>query len=227
MTEEETSAEPGYLNPAEARVLGSLLEKEMTTPDYYPLSLNGLTNACNQKSNRQPVMLMEEAMVREMADSLRERKLVMMVHEADARVPKFKHSIENLFQLDRGERAVLCELLLRGPQTASELRTRCARMHPFSDSAEVERTIGGLLNYPGRPLAGRLSRQSGQKEQRYMHLLSGPLEELPAGPSPSPSPGGSTGDHQRISALEAEVAQLRTEVEELKKALEVFRRQFE
>lgn len=220
------------LNPVEGRVLGCLLEKERTTPEYYPLSINGLTNACNQKSNRRPVMSLDGATVREAADTLREKKLAMMFHGADARVPKFKHTLGNLFELEPGEVAILCELLLRGPQTPGELRTRAERMHRFENLAEAEGALKSLLEYPVNPLVTLLPRQAGQKEQRYMHLLSGPPSEEDLAPPPSesaPAPfqAAASGDPQRLEQLEGDVAQLRTEVAELRAELERFRREFE
>jgi uncharacterized protein len=219
------------LNPIEARVLGCLLEKERTTPEYYPLSLNALTNACNQKSNRRPVLLLEEGSVREAADGLREKKLAMMFHGADARVPKFKHTLENLFELEPGERAILCELLLRGPQTPGELRSRCERMHPFENLAAVESALQSLLDYPIHPLVAQLPRQPGQKEQRYLHLLSGPpsseeLAEQAVDASPVPVRAAPARE-ERFERLEEEVAKLRTEIEELRSLFDRFRAQFE
>jgi len=227
MMEEHDDAQTDFLNPAEARVLGCLLEKEVTTPEYYPLSLNALTNACNQKSNRNPSMLLEETMVREAADALRTKSLVMMFHGAESRVPKFKHTIDSVFQLNSGERAILCELLLRGAQTAGELRTRCERLHPFADIATVEDALQSLATFPGRPLVSKLPRQTGQKEQRWRHLLSGPSE-----PDSAPAPTGSMEERlppppSRLQQLEEEVARLRSEVTELRDVFAEFRKQFD
>lgn len=235
MPEDDIPADPSpenadslYLNPVEARVLGCLIEKEKTTPEYYPLTINSLTNACNQKSNRRPVMLLEATAVREAADSLREKKLVMMFHGADARVPKFKHTLSQVFELEPAERAVLCELLIRGPQTPGELRSRCERMHPFPDAAAVESTLQSLLEYPSTPLIAKMPRQPVQKEQRYSHLLSGPPPEETASHSePGPTPTAVSPDRERLERLEEEVARLRAETDELRAALERFRAQFE
>lgn len=172
---EQNETESPLLTATEARLLGCLLEKERTTPANYPLSLNALTNACNQKSNRNPVLSLDEKEVREAADTLREKKLVMMFHGADARVPKFKHTLPNRFELEAPETAILCELLLRGPQTPGELRTRCARMHPFADLGAIDRALDSLMDYPIAPLVARVPRQPGQKEQRYRQLLSDPI----------------------------------------------------
>jgi uncharacterized protein len=217
------------LSPTETRVLGSLLEKEVTTPEYYPMTLNALTNACNQKSNRHPVMLLEDFAVREAADSLRARKLAMMFHGAEARVPKFKHTIENVYQLEPGERAVLCELLLRGPQTPGELRNRCERLHPFPDLDAVEQTLTSLAEYPVNPLVARLPRQPGQKEQRFIQLLSASpeIEQAGAEQPPLPRASGDAGTGNRLTALEQEVVRLKEEVGELREVMEQFRKQFE
>jgi uncharacterized protein len=217
------------LSPTETRVLGSLLEKEVTTPEYYPMTLNALTNACNQKSNRHPVMLLEDFAVREAADSLRARKLAMMFHGAEARVPKFKHTIENVYQLEPGERAVLCELLLRGPQTPGELRNRCERLHPFPDLDAVEQTLTSLAEYPVNPLVARLPRQPGQKEQRFIQLLSASpeIEQAGAEQPPLPRASGEAGTGNRLTALEQEVVRLKEEVGELREVMEQFRKQFE
>ncbi len=222
-----------FLTPVEARVLGCLLEKEVTTPEYYPLTLNALTNACNQKSNRFPTMLLDDSTVREAADRLRTRKMAMMFHGADARVPKFKQTLENVFNLEPGERAILCELLLRGPQTPGELRTRCQRLKVTLDIPAIEEALESLIDYPNRPLVGKLPRQPGQKEQRYVHLLSGPPDPLePTQPNQPPpaahtSPASSLTQLDRIRTLEEEVAALRAELTELKETVQQFRQQFE
>ena len=228
MSENETPfhEESFTITPMEARVLGCLLEKERTTPENYPLSTNALTNACNQKSNRRPVMLLEEEAVRDTADSLRTKKLVMMFHGADARVPKFKHTISNVFQLEAAEIAILCELLLRGPQTPGELRGRCERLHPFEGAAAVESTLRSLMEYPVTPLVTLMPRQPGQKEQRYAHLLSGPPPEE-AESTDTPTIQLASPTQERLDRLEIEVAQLRQETTALRAELERFRLQFE
>lgn len=219
--------ETPLLTQLEARVLGCLLEKEKTTPEYYPLTINALTNACNQKSNRRPVMLLEAETVREVADALREKKLVMMFHGADARVPKFKHTIQNVFQLEPGEIAILCELLVRGPQTPGELRGRCERMHRFPDAASVETTLQSLLDYPVTPLVARMPRQPGQKEQRYAQLLSEPPPEETDTSESQTVQSLASPTQERLDRLEQEVAELRQETTDLRAELERFRRQFE
>lgn len=228
MSEHETlpNEDSILITPVEARVLGCLLEKERTTPENYPLSTNALTNACNQKSNRRPVMLLEEEAVRDTADSLRTKKLVMMFHGADARVPKFKHTLSNVFQLEKAEMAILCELLLRGPQTPGELRGRCERLHPFENASAVETTLTALLEYPVTPLVTLMPRQPGQKEQRYAHLLSGPPpEEAPSADAPPVQLASPT--QERLDQLELEVSQLRHDMVAMRAELERFRQQFE
>ena len=206
------------LHPIEVRVLGSLLEKEVTTPEYYPLSLNALVAACNQKSNRDPVMRFDESTVEEALRSLRDKGLLLAISGAGSRVPKYGHRISEKLNLGRREQAILCELMLRGPQTLGELRNRGERMHHFDDLAEVEAVIERLPE-----LIAKLPRRPGEKEQRYAHLLSGPPtvaeEEAPEAAPPV------RGD--RITVLEAEVALMRSEIEDLKQQFAGFRRQFE
>src|SRR5271156_1780022 len=156
------------LDPVEARVLGSLLEKEITTPEYYPLSLNALLNACNQKSNRDPMVHFDEETVDRVLDVLRDKGLLLNITGAGSRVPKYGHRLSEKLNLGRREMAVLCELMLRGPQTLGELRTRAERMHPFDDLAEVESVLDRMPE-----LAVKLPRRPGEKEARYAHLLSG------------------------------------------------------
>ena len=156
------------LHPAEVRVLGSLLEKEVTTPEYYPLSLNALVNACNQKSNRDPVVEFDASTVERALQSLRDKGLLLAITGAGSRVPKYSHRFSEKLNLGRRELAILCELMIRGPQTLGELRTHCERMHPFDDLAEVEAVIDRLPE-----LIVKLGRRPGEKEVRYAHLLSG------------------------------------------------------
>src|SRR6202163_3466447 len=156
------------LTPVEVRVICSLLEKEVTTPEYYPLSLNALVNACNQKSNRDPVVDFDASTVEEALLSLRDKGLLLAITGAGSRVPKYAHRISEKLNLGRRELAILCELMLRGPQTLGELRTHCERLHPFDDLAEVEAVIERLPE-----LIVKLSRRPGEKEVRYAHLLSG------------------------------------------------------
>jgi uncharacterized protein YceH (UPF0502 family) len=214
------------LNEIEVRVLGSLVEKEITTPDYYPLSLNALFNACNQKSNRDPVMALDESEVTQALDSLNEKSLAGHVSSADSRVPKYAHRLPEVFNFDRREMAVLCVLLLRGPQTPGELRGRAERMYKFDDLVVVESALRHLMERDP-PLVKKLARQPGTKESRYAHLLAGDVEGWSA-PEEAP-PVAATGgqDEQRITRLETEVQSLRTEIAALRQQLEDFRKQFE
>src|SRR6202011_2165892 len=157
------------LNDVEARVLGALVEKDVTTPDYYPLSLNALVNACNQKNNRDPVMSLDEETVREALDTLHGKNLAGPAGGADSRVTKYEHRLQEAFNFTRGETAILCVLLLRGPQTPGELRGRTERMHRFEDLTEVQSSLQRLMQRDP-PLVKVLQRQPGTKESRYMHL---------------------------------------------------------
>jgi uncharacterized protein YceH (UPF0502 family) len=214
------------LNEMEARVLGALLEKEITTPDYYPLSLNSLVNACNQKSNRDPVMNLDEDSVRDALRTLHDNSLARSVSAADSRVTKYEHRLQEAFNFDRREAALFCELLLRGPQTPGELRTRAERMHRFDDLSEAQSALQRLMNREP-PLVKVLARQPGTKESRYIHLLSGEAK-----------PVNSTAGHEvpealdrekmdRFSRLSAEMAELRRDMADLKQQFAAFRKQFE
>ena len=214
------------LNEIEVRVLGSLVEKEITTPDYYPLSLNALINACNQKSNRDPVMALDESVVTQALDSLNEKNLAGQVSSADSRVPKYVHRMQEVFNFDRREMAVLCVLLLRGPQTPGELRGRAERMYRFDDLAVVESALRHLMEREP-PLVKKLARQPGTKESRYAHLLAGDVEGWIAPEEAQPVPAAGGQDEQRITRLETEVQSLRTEIADLRHQLEDFRKQFE
>ncbi|MGD0128033.1 MAG: YceH family protein [Terriglobia bacterium] len=214
------------LDEVEVRVLGALLEKEITTPEYYPLSLNALINACNQKSNRDPVMALDESAVRDALDSLTGKNLVGHASSADSRVSKYTHHLQEVFNFDRRESAVLCVLLLRGPQTPGELRGRTERMYRFDDLSVVESALHRLMEREP-PLAMKLARQPGTKESRYAHLLAGELEEwsVPAEPQLVASTAGQ--DDDRITRLETELENLRKEVADLRQQLDDFRKQFE
>ncbi|HZM11870.1 MAG TPA: YceH family protein [Candidatus Limnocylindrales bacterium] len=214
------------LSDIEARVLGALVEKDITTPDYYPLSLNALVNACNQKNNREPVMNLEEGAVRDALNGLHDDGLAGPASGADSRVTKYEHRLQETFNFSRGETAVLCVLLLRGPQTPGELRGRTERMHHFEDLDAVQSSLQKLMQREP-PLAAVLPRQPGTKESRYAHLLSGEVEagELPAARA-VPSSSASGGD-ERLSRLEEAVTALRNEVGELKQQFADFRKQFE
>ena len=220
----EKSMEP-TLTENEVRVLGALIEKDNTTPEYYPLSLNALVNACNQKSNRDPVMQLNENAVRDALSGLQEHRLAGPAGGADSRVTKYEHRTQEVFNFTRGEVALLCVLLLRGPQTPGELRGRTERMHHFETLDDVQSALQKLMQRQP-PLAKVLPRQPGTKESRYVHLLAGDVAvaELP---QTTTAASRESGDGERIARLEEEVGALRREVAELRDQLERFRRQFE
>ena len=221
---------PLQLNPLEVRVLGALIEKDITTPDYYPLSLNALVNACNQKNNRDPVMSLDEDAVRQALSSLQEKRLAGPAGGADSRVAKYEHRLQEVFNFDRREIAILCVLLLRGAQTPGELRGRGERMYHFEALADVESTVQRLMDREP-PLVTVLARQPGTKESRYAHLLCGEQESwntpAPAPGEHQPAPVRNSVDDDRLARLEAEVAALKKEQAELRAQLEAFRKQFE
>ena len=214
------------LNDVEARVLGALIEKDITTPDYYPLSLNALVNACNQKNNRDPVMALDEAAVRDALSGLQELRLAGPAGGADSRVTKYEHRMQNVLNLSRGETAVLCVLLLRGPQTPGELRGRTERMHSFEGLDAVQASLQKLMQREP-PLAAVLPRQPGTKESRYAHLLSGPIDAAEFAAQGPPPVVAVSGTDMRVLRLEEQLASLRNEVSELKQMFEGFRKQFE
>jgi uncharacterized protein YceH (UPF0502 family) len=213
------------LNHIEARVLGALVEKDITTPDYYPLSLNALVNACNQKSNRDPVMNLEEDTVRQSLHTLNEKGLAAPASSADSRVPKYEHRMQEVFNFTRGETALICVLLLRGPQTPGELRGRTERMFQFTGLDDVQSTLLHLMQREP-PLVKLLPRQPGTKEARYAHLFSGDIApaEIPTVPATISS---DEMDSTRITRLEDEVATLRRELADLRQQIVDFRKQFE
>lgn len=206
------------MHAIEVRVLGALLEKEITTPEYYPLSLNALINACNQKSNRDPVVNFDEDTVEQALQSLRDKGLLLSVSGAGSRVVKYGHRISEKLNLGRRELAILCELMVRGPQTLGELRTRAERMHRFDDLEQVESVIERLPE-----LITKLPRRAGEKESRYAHLLSGSPSASEEEQQEAPSPART----DRIGALETQVAEMRRELDELKEQFAGFRKQFD
>ncbi len=214
------------LTEIEARVLGSLIEKDITTPDYYPLSLNALVNACNQKNNRDPVMTLDENAVRDALSTLQEKRLAGPASGADSRVTKYEHRLQEVFNFDRRETAILGVLLLRGPQTPGELRSRTDRMYHFEALDDVVSTLD-RLGQREPPLVRMLPRQPGTKESRYTHLFSGEPPEQPAVPMARASSLDAPPSADRISNLEEEVARLRTELTEVQQQLAPFRKQFE
>jgi uncharacterized protein len=217
------------LTEVETRVLGALIEKDITTPDYYPLSLNALVNACNQKNNRDPVMTLDESSVRDALASLQEKRMAGPASGADSRVAKFEHRLQEVFNFDRKETAIVCVLLLRGPQTPGELRGRTDRMYHFDALEDVVSTLDRLAQREP-PLAIILPRQPGTKESRYMHLFSGEPPEQPSASASTPADGSSASIHStfdRVAALEEEVSRLRTELAEVQQQLAALRKQFE
>ena len=214
------------LTETEIRVLGSLIEKQITTPEYYPLTLHSLTAACNQKNNRNPVMSLTEPEVERGLDSLRDQNLAYVFHGSTSRVPKFKHVAPEILQLNPAELAVMCVLMLSGPQTVGEIRTRGSRLHEFSGLEEVDETLRGLSTRESEPLVVKLPRQSGQKDARYVHLLSGEpdLSYLEAA---TPEPATRRAGSERAPQLEEQVQMLKQQVEELAGQFADFRKQFE
>ena len=214
------------LDQNEVRVLGCLVEKDLATPEYYPLTLNALTNACNQKSNREPVMVLEETDVVRALDSLRKKQLAHQSAEG-VRAAKYCHNLEGQLQLEPEELAVFAELLLRGPQTVGELRNRAERMSPMGDLHAVEELLENLMARE-QPLVTRLPRQPGRKEHRFTHLLSGDPEVDETSQLPDEAARLQVAaEHERISKLEDEVTALRAELVELRSQLQAFRAQFE
>lgn len=207
------------LDPVEARVLGALIEKDLATPDYYPLSLNALTNACNQKTNRDPVTDYDDATVAASVGRLRDKRLAAAVSSAGSRVEKYAHRLADSFNFSSRELALLSVLLLRGPQTPGELRERAGRLHPFDDLEAVESALSRLLERQPAPLVKRLPRAPGTKEHRYAHLFSGDV--LAA----EPEPAAALPD--RVARLEADIEALRRELAALEQEFAAFRRQFE
>jgi len=210
------------LNEVEARVLSALVEKSVTTPDNYPLSLNALVNACNQKSNRYPVMELDSATVGEALVSLRQKGLARIIMGGDSRVPKYQHYFEESYHLTQAESAILCELMLRGAQTAGELRGHVERFNATLSLAEADAVIDGLRKRP-EPLLMELPRTSGRREVRFAHLLAGEpsIEEEAEAAAPRPP------REERLATLEEEVASLRAEIDELREEFATFKQQFE
>jgi len=214
--------DPVVLTAVEARVLGALVEKEITTPDYYPLSLNALVNACNQRSNREPIINVGEDEVRQALNALQDLQLAGHARSSDGRVAKYEHWLGEAYNFSRAEVALLCVLLLRGPQTPGELRGRTERLHRFDEISDV---LGGLQKLMDRDpaLVAILPRQPGTKESRYAHLLSGPVESIALSTDDTSAQRDSSTPNQndeRIEKLESEVIELRHEVEELSQKIQ-------
>ena len=219
---------PQLINDVEVRVLGALVEKQVTTPEQYPLTLHALMLACNQKSNRHPVVTYDEATVAEAIESLRAKNLAYVFYGSTSRVPKYKHVMAEIFALNPAELAVMCLLMLRGAQTAGELRGRSERLYEFSSPEEVEAALSSLLVKEPEPLVAKMARQPGQKEARYAHLLSGEIsvDERPAEQETAMRATGQTAA-ERYARLEQEVATLREQMERLQQEFVEFRKQFD
>jgi uncharacterized protein YceH (UPF0502 family) len=214
------------LNETEVRVLGSLVEKQVTTPEYYPLTLNALMLACNQKNNRSPITSYDETTVAQALETLREKNFAYVFYGSTSRVPKYKHVLPEVLHLTQPELALMCVLLLRGPQTTGELATRAFRLHEFAGLEEVESTLNSLISREPDPLVTRLPRQQGQKEARFAHLLAGAVIVDPEHEAVAPARGRGR-DNDRVAALEADVETLKAEVGMLKTQFESFKKQFE
>jgi uncharacterized protein YceH (UPF0502 family) len=214
------------LTEVEARVLGSLVEKQLTTPEYYPLTLNALTAACNQKSNRDPVVSYDETTIMTAIDSLRDKNLVYLYYGTSSRAVKYKHMMPSVFDLDAAGVALVAVLLLRGPQTIGELRERTGRLHEFAGLGEVQEALDNLTRRD-EPLIIKLERQAGQKEARYAHLLCGPVDQSAAMHIRESREASSSGKEDKIAKLESEIENLRGEFASLRETFEEFRKQFE
>lgn len=214
------------LSETEARVLGSLVEKQLTTPEYYPLTLNALTAACNQKSNRDPVMSLNDTVILAAVDVLRDKNLVYLYYGSSSRAVKYKHMMPSVYELDAAGVALVAVLLLRGPQTLGELRERTGRLHEFGGLGEVQEALDGLIRRD-EPLVIKLERQPGQKEARFAHLLSGEVDQsaVPMGRERETA-SGTRGGNGRIAELGNELEKVRTDLAELRKEFDAFREQF-
>jgi len=217
------------LNPTEVRVVGALIEKQVTTPEYYPLTLNALRQACNQLSNRDPVVAFDEKTVAWALESLRDRKLIRVVTTADGRVPKYRHVLDEALGLKSPEMAVMCVLMLRGAQTVGEIRTRTERLYPFSALSFVETTLEDLMMREP-PLVVKLPRQTGRKESRYAHLLGGEVqvaEAEDATPQVERAMLEVRAESEKFARLEEELKLVRAELSELQEQFREFKKQFE
>jgi uncharacterized protein len=220
------------LNEYELRVLGALVEKQLATPDYYPLSLNALTNGCNQKNHRDPVVSYDEPTVTRAIDGLKEKKIVYVFHGSEARVPKYGHLFPKAFELNEAEVALMCVLILRGPQTPGELRSRTSHLYNFEQLSDVENALQSLSSRE-QPLVVRMARLPAARESRYAHLLGGPVsvDDLPASPPASlktaPPTPRAPADDGHLARLEDEIKSLRRELAELKQEFAKFKSQFE
>jgi len=217
---------PTVLSDIEVRVLGSLVEKQLTTPEYYPLTINALTLACNQKNNRNPVTAYSEEQVSQAVETLRERNLSYIFYGSTSSVPKYKHVMPEVLHLSQPQLALMCVLMLRGSQTVGELRERASRAHEFSSLEEVEATLNSLITREPEPLVTRLPRQAGQKEVRFAHMLAGEVAADTGTETPSPR-RTSTQQIDRVTKLEEDVSVLKNQVGQLQQQFEDFKKQFE
>jgi uncharacterized protein YceH (UPF0502 family) len=217
------------LNDVEIRVLGSLVEKQLTTPEYYPLTLHSLTVACNQKNNRNPVTAYQENTVAHALETLREKSLTYVFHGSSSRVPKYKHVMPEVMHLSPPELAVMGALMLRGPQTVGELRGNASRFHEFTGLEEVETTLNALIAKEPEAMVVRLPRQPGQKDARFVHLLSGPpsAELLVEVDTHSRTSQPRRGESDKVEKLEQEIEGLKEEFRLLQQQFEEFKKQFE
>ncbi len=222
-----------FLTPTEARILGCLMEKEMTTPEYYPLTLNSLIAACNQKSNRDPVVDFGETTVVDGLEGLRQKRLALRVDEAGSRVPKYRHGLPALLKLPEKGAALLCPLLLRGFQTIGELRQRTQRMASFADLKEIEEVLNEMENLYPEPVVKVLPLQPGKKERRYAHLLCGepdftaaPLETI-VYPAPPPESLETVQLTEEIEELKTQIQSLENEITNIRTEFEIFKKQFD
>jgi uncharacterized protein YceH (UPF0502 family) len=213
----------GKLTETEARIVGSLIEKQLTTPEYYPLTLNALVAACNQKTNREPVTSYDEKTVTEALDDLRDKNIVYVFYGSSSRVPKYKHILPDVFELEPSETAVMCVLLLRGPQTIGEIRERTGRLYDFRDLNDVNETLENLIKRE-EPLITRLERAPGQKEARYAHLLCG---EVTSYTPPERTARGGAANDERVEKLEQEIESLKSDLAAFRQEFEDFKKQFE
>ncbi|MGI8641709.1 MAG: YceH family protein [Pyrinomonadaceae bacterium] len=212
------------LTEVEARIVGALIEKQLTTPEYYPLTLNALVAACNQKTNREPVVVYDEETVEKALENLREKNIVYVFYGSTSRVPKYKHILPDVFELDAPETAVLCVLMLRGAQTLGELRERTGRLYEFSGLGEVNETLDALMRRE-EPLVVKLERLPGQKEARFAHLLSGEVDVSAYARETAFS--GKHADNERLTKLEEEIGTLRGELNDFRQMFDEFKKQFE
>jgi uncharacterized protein YceH (UPF0502 family) len=213
----------GQLTETEARIVGALVEKQLTTPEYYPLTMNALVAACNQKTNREPVVNFDEQTVSRSLEDLRDKNIVYVFYGSTSRVPKYKHMLPQVFELEPSETAVMCVLMLRGPQTIGEIKERTGRLYDFRDLNDVNETLESLLKRD-EPLITRLERAPGQKEARYAHLLSG---EVTSYTPPERSAARGAANDERVEKLEQELESLRSELGAFRQEFEDFKKQFE